>query len=266
MKDYYAVLGVSYSATALEIKRKYRSLAVKYHPDKNPDPKAQVLFQEINEAYDVLSDPQKKMFYDLKRQNPLGEVFREEVVPQPPRHRDPRYRRKAPANGGRRQQSESQRMRELMREYLPYVKWFSWASLVFSVLFFADYILPYQTKHEEIVELYVVRGTRNNYMYTMYVTDSGKKIKSLGLTGIGMGVHKKITYEQTIFYSTVMTIADESDKVTTAYVYGPIALFPGVLFIISVIGILFRKNTESYFNTSIVCGIFLLINLYLILG
>lgn len=265
MKDYYAVLGVGYSATALDIKKKYRSLAVKYHPDKNSDPQAEVLFKEINEAYDVLSDPQKKMFYDLKRQNPLGEIFQEEVVPQPPRHRDPRYRRRAPAQGGPRPQSNSQRMRELMREYLPYVKWCCWASLIFSVLFFADYILPYQTKHERIAELYIVKGSQKNSLYAMYITDSGKEIKSMEPTRIGMA-DRKITYEQTIFFSTVMTISDESDTLTTAYVYGPIALFPGVLFVISAIGILFRKNVESYFNASIACGIFLLINLVLILG
>src|SRR5688572_7028006 len=138
MKDYYAILGVSYTATELEIKRTYRRLAVKYHPDKNPDPKVETLFKEINEAYDTLSDPEKKVFYDLKRQNPFQGVVIEE--PQKPRHRDPRYRRSTPAQP---RKSEGQRMRELMQEYLPYIKWLCWASVILMGLFFIDYILPY---------------------------------------------------------------------------------------------------------------------------
>lgn len=64
-KDYYQVLGVKKGATAEEIKKAYRKLAVKYHPDKNPGDKgAEERFKEINEAYAVLSDPQKKTQYD----------------------------------------------------------------------------------------------------------------------------------------------------------------------------------------------------------
>ena len=64
-RDYYEVLGVSKTATADEIKKAYRKLAVKYHPDKNPgDKEAEEKFKEAAEAYDVLSDPQKRQRYD----------------------------------------------------------------------------------------------------------------------------------------------------------------------------------------------------------
>jgi len=64
-RDYYEVLSVSRTATSEEIKRSYRKLAVKYHPDKNPDdPGAEERFKELGEAYDVLMDENKRAAYD----------------------------------------------------------------------------------------------------------------------------------------------------------------------------------------------------------
>jgi molecular chaperone DnaJ len=68
-KDYYSVLGVPASAKQDEIKKQYRKLAAKHHPDKNPnDPKAAERFKEISEAYQVLGDADKRKQYDQMRQ------------------------------------------------------------------------------------------------------------------------------------------------------------------------------------------------------
>lgn len=65
MADYYETLGVSKTASAEELKKAYRKLAMQYHPDKNKDDKtAEAKFKEINEAYDVLKDEQKRAAYD----------------------------------------------------------------------------------------------------------------------------------------------------------------------------------------------------------
>jgi curved DNA-binding protein len=92
-KDYYGVLGVAKEASADEIKKAYRKLALKYHPDKNPgDKKAEEKFKEITEAYAVLSNPEKRRQYDqfgetgfhqrysqedIFRDFDVGDIFRE---------------------------------------------------------------------------------------------------------------------------------------------------------------------------------------------
>ena len=62
--DYYEVLGLTKGASDSEIKQAYRRLALKWHPDKNPTKEAENKFKEINQAYEVLSDPKKKEAYD----------------------------------------------------------------------------------------------------------------------------------------------------------------------------------------------------------
>src|SRR5579884_2920191 len=63
-RDYYEVLGVARSASDDEVKKAFRRLAKQYHPDTNKESGAEARFIEINEAYEVLSDPQKRAAYD----------------------------------------------------------------------------------------------------------------------------------------------------------------------------------------------------------
>jgi curved DNA-binding protein len=74
--DYYAALGVPRDASAEDIKKAYRRLAQKYHPDVSKEPKAEARFKEIGEAWQTLKDPEKRAAYDALGSRPQGEEFR----------------------------------------------------------------------------------------------------------------------------------------------------------------------------------------------
>ena len=63
-KDFYAILGVEKNASEDDIKKAYRRMALRFHPDKNKEPDAEEKFKEIAEAYEVLSDPDKRAAFD----------------------------------------------------------------------------------------------------------------------------------------------------------------------------------------------------------
>jgi curved DNA-binding protein len=75
-KDYYAIMGVARDASPDDIKRAYRRLARKYHPDVSKEKNAEERFKEIGEAYEVLRDPEKRAAYDQLGKRPAGEEFR----------------------------------------------------------------------------------------------------------------------------------------------------------------------------------------------
>src|SRR6202789_4258482 len=76
-KDYYEVLGVARGADADAVKRAYRKLARKYHPDVSKEKNAETKFKEVQEAYEVLRDTEKRAAYDqLGRDYPPGQQFR----------------------------------------------------------------------------------------------------------------------------------------------------------------------------------------------
>ena len=74
--DYYAALGVERGASQEEIKKSYRRLAQKYHPDVSKEPEAEERFKQIAEAYATLKDPEKRAAYDALGTRPQGEEFR----------------------------------------------------------------------------------------------------------------------------------------------------------------------------------------------
>jgi hypothetical protein len=261
MKDYYQILNVTRGASELEIKRSYRRLAVQYHPDKNPDPSAEEQFKEISEAFEILSDPGKKALYDSRFVSALEGLFETQ---QQPKHRDPAYRRKRPPV---RNTVHRTTTAELMSEYIRYFRIFCWLGFFIITLFFLDYVIPYSTVNEDIREIYVVRGGRNNVvLYIVIETFSNREIKMYDGAGNFYGETNLLAVYTKIF-ATPMQVSsvDGSRVVELGHVYGPLIFLPVVLWVTSLLGIIFSERIEFCFNLSVVSGILLVIVLYLIL-
>ena len=154
MTDYYALLKVSRTANAAEIKQAYRRMAVLLHPDKNPHPEAAEGFRAVSEAWEVLGDPFKKAMYD--------QMLTSEPEPV---HRDPAYRRQYRS----RPVSKPDPDFILKKRFYSYSKWVIWTALLFSALLTLDYFLPEVELKDE-----VVRDQRTIHHHTMH-TLSGRK-------------------------------------------------------------------------------------------
>lgn len=259
MKDYYSILGVSANASASEIKRAFRKLAILYHPDKNPSPEAKPRFHEINEAYDVLGDPQKRAAYDHQLANPLATLFNEPVSTHPdPAYRRQERRRPAPAPGP----SQSY---ILMRDSLKYVLWVSRIGLIVTTLFFIDYFLPYDAVQERIVEFYSVK-IRGNRVYHVIETAGGEQIKIYDFNPASFGSEGAVVMKVTPIYGSVMSVSNPSGTYDAwvAYAYTSMIFFPILLFVNSLLALIYRKQVEFCFNLNVTASVLLIINLVII--
>ena len=146
MKDYYALLRVSRTASDVEIKQAFRRLAILLHPDKNPHPDAPLAFQEVNEAYEVLGDAIKRALYDQM----LHGEEREVIVPTF-RHRDPAYQKSRRAGYKPAQRGPSAGYWVMMK-LMPYTNWVSGTALLISFFIWLDYALPRSESEEVVVE------------------------------------------------------------------------------------------------------------------
>jgi len=258
VKDYYSILGVQPSARESEIRKAFRKLAVRYHPDKNPSAEAKSLFQEINEAYDILSDPGKRAMYDSRRENPLAEILSEE----PPRHRDPGYRRSRSPAGNKKEPPASWL---LMRDYLPYMMWASRIGLLTTGLFLIDYVLPYRIVEDGISEVFAVR-IQGGSEYHIIVTDSGRKLALYDYRAANFRDELAVRVTLTRLYGTEMSVSNSSGTFVEklAYMYRHLVFWPIILFVNSLLAILFRDRVELCFNLNLSVLILLAVNAALI--
>lgn len=262
MKDYYQIIGVSPYATEAEIKRCFRKLAVLYHPDKNHSPEAEGQFKEINEAYEVLSDPVKRAEYNRLLANPVLAFQKPE-----PYHRDPAYHRRNYVY-----REPKQTLQQLMAEYLPYFRWVCWVALFFTCILAIDYSLPFKDSREEVVGIERVYRTGRSggriYDHDVLLTKQGSRIV---LFDDDLSYFEKtnvIDVQHTALFSKMVTASIPSGayKIRVASVYGTLSFMPIILFITSLLGVSIRKSVEFPFNLTIVSFVLLIIVLYLLIS
>lgn len=259
MKNYYQVLGLNNSATAAEIKTRFRQLVVQYHPDKNSSPEAAALIREINEAYDVLGDPDKKIQYDYRQSNL---VFQQQST-QP--HRDPAYHRARP---NRQPAVSSQYL--MMQQCMPFVTKLIYFALGFCTFLILDLILPKNVQEEIVVDKrsHIARTRGRSYhssdiIYTNRGTTFQIDLESTGPLEAGKVIFVSYTRIQHI----PMRVADGayfSVRVPVT-IFGNFIFAPIILLILSVLGFYFRKNVSMAFNLGTTIFFILLLCLYFLI-
>ncbi len=250
MKDYYAILQVSPEADAAEIKKSYRRLATQFHPDKSNHPDAVVLFQDINEAYQVLSNRQQRQLYDLRQT--YSDLPAEPYTPPPVQRRPPHmYRQKQP----------------VYIDLVPYAfvsRIICGGCLVFCVVLILDYVLPWFKKEEPIIEIKAY-----SRMERLEITTPNRVFsipRGVGMSiDIDLSTYNPVVLYQTPILQTLMRVELQGWMIRTDNtIYGSLIFFPAVLLLLSVLGVWLRGNIEMTVNFGIASTIILLVTLSLI--
>jgi hypothetical protein len=237
-------LGVPKSASQNVIRDAYRRLAKQFHPDVNRSPDADRIFKELNEAYEVLGDPEKRATYDQP-------IHYETIEPPQPTHRDRAYRR---SNYYPRSSNDARRTQNLMKEYKPVFLWVCRCGLAFSLLMAIDVLIPLQLSDEEIAQSYYYRGSGRTASSHILITNTGRKFNwypgdemKLNLV---LDVHAKVTLGISRIFRNIITIQPTGggSRVWVARIYTKLVFFPIILLVSSISGMLFRKNANAVLN------------------
>lgn len=256
MKDYYAILQLPRTASADEVKASYRRLVQQFHPDVNPDPKAHELIQEINEAYEVLGDKDKRTGYDFLINNPQAIVFE---TPPPPPHRDPAYHRKRNYPPVKSQESILQ---EFMIKWLPFSTKIAWVGCMMCFILFVDFIVPRQVIGAQ-VKTFVSDGNARAQSSSI-VTASGTQLKISSGDWMLFNKGQYIELIESGMFSILIEIKiPELNKSITnlSTVYRNYFFVPVLLLIFSILGLVVKEGVEFRFNLGIVNFIVLIFTL-----
>lgn len=238
-------MGLNTFAHIQEVKRAYRKLALQFHPDKNHSAEAASIFVEVNEAYEILGDPQRKFEYDQLLQG----------VPVPNQtfttHRDPRFRRGPVA-----EESGSTRKEVLdaMRTYIHYAVMFSRVALLFSLVLITDYSLPPEKVREEVTGKRIKQESRYSQSSQLSLQD-GEVITLKKEIAREFDRGSIITVHNTAMFSVPLVLENETTgfkaKVPVS-IYGNFKFLPLIMLITSLLGTFWWKGVEFRFNLGIV--------------
>jgi hypothetical protein len=250
-------LEVQESASPTQIKQAYRALAKKYHPDKSSSEHASLLFTQINEAYEVLSDPAQKMKYDRK------DVYPRQAV-QPNQYR----RRPRPAASYNARPAKDPDL--VLKPYVRYFRMVSIVGLVLSSWLLIDYILPRTVIEDHVVRIENVIGasrTGRRFVKAKKVTTERVIFEIDNTEGIHLFQQQEIEIRRTVGLGIVTSIDFLSSEAMQRYslaasVYGNFSFAWIILLITSSLGIYIKKPAEMILNFAIVNGILAILVLY----
>jgi len=256
VKDYYQILRISRQAGSPEIKRAYRQLAVLFHPDKNSSNEALRLFQEINEAHEVLSDPLKRATYDAMI---TGAFSSAGEAPSQPWHRDPAYRRKqqgyqAPKQGP----SETLLM---MLHMLRFLRTASWVGVIWCGVLVIDYWLPYRVSKEHVLpEGNKVRSWQFRHQPDVLVTEKGHHFPIPYGAVDFFPVGSEVEVVSSKMLNLLVRVEAQDDRYaieSLASIYQNLMIVPIILFLVSLAGLVVRQGIEFRFNILVaICILF----------
>jgi curved DNA-binding protein CbpA len=261
LKNYYFILEISIYAKEGDIKRAYRKLALLYHPDKNASPNAATIFREINEAYEVLIDPQKKLAYDqmLVGAAPVA------VVSEPTSHRDPRYRPKPPGFVSTKT-SQRKEMLEWMARNLPGAILLSRFTLCCSLFLFVDFCLPEKNDSQQIKDFEIIYDRQGaTGVKIESVNGEQFRVKKEGIASLTKG--DTITIRSSAILGVpkrVKSVNENFDSRIRVSIYGNFIFFPFIWIVTSALGAFYKKGVEFRFNLSIVNALLIIFNLIIL--
>jgi DnaJ domain len=262
LKDYYAILGLTSSAQDAEIKRAYRQLALRYHPDKNKSVEAEAMIQEINEAYEILGDPQQRNLYDQLLSGAI-QVVPSTPEPAAPRHRDPRYR---PKSAEYIREVRQNSFYTYMRDNLRYAVLISKFTLVFAMICLIDFMLPTRKETYTILNTSKTANERNSAGAFVIYLENGAGVKLSHELEESFIEGDQIDYYTSLLLSIPIKIINQRTDFLTRVplsFYGNFLFFPVILLATSALGIFYAgEGVEFRFNVGLFNLLFFLFNLY----
>jgi curved DNA-binding protein CbpA len=240
-------LGLNIYASESEIKQAYRKLALQFHPDKNPTAESESIIKEINEAYEVLGDSEKKFTYDqlLRGVSPAAPT-----ATRP--HRDPGYRPRPPGTYSRK--SKKQEMLDVMSDYLKYALMVSRLTLVFAATLIVDYTLPRERTEQEVLHASYRKEFRSGSSLQLNLKDGGAiSLKKSDANEFRQG-ETILIYRSSIFDVPVEIENERTHfkaKIPVA-IYGNFIFCPLIMIITSLLGTFYWKGIEFRFNLGVV--------------
>ncbi len=252
--DPYKVLGVKSKASIDEIRRAYRNLAKKYHPDVNSDSKADERIAEINAAYEQLSDPDSRRAYDTRFSS--GQVEQEE---------DPveEYKREYRRQKINEVQEEAGGKAERQAQWYRVIRTLCYPIGVFSILVIADFFLPVNTEIDYPVYGYQrTVGGKYDSTVVSYMKTNQYEFEVPGNVHLDYDYYAKekkfVSLEFTPIFKTLRTIGVDHDEYMLVYpapdsIYFPLFFpIPYILLVLSAIVIWKKKYTMTRYSMSFI--------------